>query len=226
MAFSVMSSFGLPSVEAQSKLPGIDISHYQGDIHWKQIPHRQVAFVIAKATEGQTYDDPMYVTYRVGAAQEGIAFTAYHFARPDATPGDAVIEADHFVAVAALRPGNLIPALDLEVSGGLDAKTLIVWTLDWLAEATARLGVKPMIYTSDWFWRTYMNNSQKFAKNGYRLLWIANWHVRRPAVPARNWGHNGWTFWQWDNCGSIRGIDGCVDRDRFNGTDLSSVTIH
>jgi GH25 family lysozyme M1 (1,4-beta-N-acetylmuramidase) len=226
MAFCAMSSFGLAPAEAQSKLPGIDISHWQGDINWSRISPRQVGFVIAKATEGQTYDDPMYATYRIGAAQEGIPFTAYHFARPDGTPGDAVIEADHFVAVAALRTGDLIPALDLEVSGGLQPRDLITWTLDWLSQATAGFGVKPMIYTSSWFWRTYMNNTQKVAKAGYRLLWIAHWHVKRPSIPGGNWDHRGWAFWQWDNCGAIKGIDGCVDRDRYNGTDLSAVTIH
>jgi GH25 family lysozyme M1 (1,4-beta-N-acetylmuramidase) len=225
MAFSAMSSFGLASVDAQSKLPGIDISHWQGDINWSKISHRQVRFVIAKATEGQTYDDPMYATYRIGAAREGIPFTAYHFAQPDSTPGDAVTEAKHFVTVAALRAGNLIPALDLEVSGGLEPCDLITWTLDWLSQATVGLGVKPMIYTSNGFWRSYMNNTEKFAKAGYRLLWIAHWHVKRPSVPGKNWDHNGWAFWQWDNCGVIKGIDGCVDRDRYNGSDLRGVTI-
>ncbi|HEX5936247.1 MAG TPA: hypothetical protein VFZ75_00935 [Actinomycetota bacterium] len=39
-------------------------------------------------------------------------------------------------------------------------------------------------------------------------------------MPARNWGGRGWTFWQWTATGSVAGIVGDVDRDRFNGSTL------
>lgn len=212
------------AAHADGRLPGIDISHWNAPVNWKKLRPRQVAFVIAKATEGQTYDDPEYAGYQAGAAEEGIAFTAYHFARPDLTPGDAVIEADHFLAGADLHAGDLIPALDLEASGGLTPHELKAWTWSWLEEVRARLAVRAMIYTSPSFWREHLNNTEEFAKAGYRLLWIAKWtgHVD---VPAHDWHHYGWTFWQFDPCGQVHGIDGCVDRDRYNGTDLSRVQI-
>jgi hypothetical protein len=42
-------------------------------------------------------------------------------------------------------------------------------------------------------------------------------------VPAQNWGGNGWTFWQYTSDGSVAGISGRVDLDRYNGTDFSRV---
>jgi hypothetical protein len=45
------------------------------------------------------------------------------------------------------------------------------------------------------------------------------------SVPANNWGGHSWTFWQYDDCGSVAGISGCVDLDRFNGMDLAPVTV-
>jgi len=69
-----------------------------------------------------------------------------------------------------------------------------------------------------------MGDTRWFADNGYPVLWVAHWGVNAPTVPAQNWGGRSWTFWQYTNCGSVPGISGCVDLDRFNGTSLSSVT--
>jgi hypothetical protein len=41
-------------------------------------------------------------------------------------------------------------------------------------------------------------------------------------VPASNWGGRGWTFWQYTSDGTVPGIVGRVDLDRFNGTDLAT----
>jgi len=206
-------------------LPGIDVSHWQGAIDWPAVAASGRRFVIAKATEGQTYTDDTYATNKAGATAAGLAFTAYHFARPDSTANDAVLEADHFVSVAQLGAGNLIPALDLEKTGGLDTASLTAWVWAWLQEVGARLGVKPMIYTGPYFWKTYMGDTTEFADAGYKVLWIANWNVSSPSVPASDWGGNGWTFWQYSDCGTVPGISGCVDTDWFNGTDFGRVRI-
>src|SRR3989442_6038255 len=166
-----------------------------------------------KATEGQTFDDPNYASYRSGANASGIYIGAYHFARPDTSANDATIEADHFTSVATPKSGDIVPVLDLEDSGGLSTSALTTWVQTWLDRVTATVGVKPMIYTGPNFWRTYMGDTTKFADEGYRLLWIANWFVPHPDVPAQNWGGAGWTFWQYDDCGSVPGISGCVDLD-------------
>jgi len=206
-------------------LPGIDVSHWQGTIDWAQVAASGQRFAIAKATEGRTYVDPMYATNKEGAAASGLAFTAYHFARPDATPGDAIAEADHFVQTAQLGPGNLRPVLDVERTGGLDPAALTAWVLQWLGEVTARLGVKPMVYTSPNGWKTRFGDTTAIVDAGYSVLWVAHWNVASPTVPAGNWGGYGWTFWQYTDCGSVPGITGCVDLDWYNGTDLGPVTI-
>jgi lysozyme len=205
-------------------LQGVDVSQYQGRINWAAVGKSQ-DFAIARATLGRTYVDTMYATNKAGANAARIRFGAYHFAKPDATYNDAVAEADHFVRYAKLSRGNLIPTLDLEVTGGLGVSALQKWTRAWLARVTYRVGVRPMIYTSPAFWRTYMGNTTWFANNGYPTLWVAHYGVSSPSVPANNWGGRGWTFWQWTSCGKVSGISGCVDRDRYNGSSLSAVTI-
>jgi lysozyme len=211
---------------ATSWLKGIDISHWQGPINWSKVGNHPISFVIAKATQGQTYNDPNYASYRRGAAGQGIAWTAYHFADPATSANDAVRQADHYVDVAALGSGDLIPALDLEWFNGLTVDQLVQWVKDWLRRVYTGTGVKPMIYTRASFWSTRMGDTTWFANHGYTSLWIANWTATHPPiVPANNWAGHGWTFWQWTDCGSIAGIDGCVDRDRYNGTDLTPATI-
>src|SRR5438270_119859 len=85
------------------------------------------------------------------ATAAGLGVTGYHFARPDLNPTDAKGEADWFAGQLALAPGMLVPALDLEVSGGMSTTALRTWVGTWLAEVAAKTGVKPMIYTSPSF---------------------------------------------------------------------------
>ncbi len=44
-------------------------------------------------------------------------------------------------------------------------------------------------------------------------------------VPAANWGGNGWTFWQYTSSGTVPGISGNVDLDRYRLTDFSPVLV-
>jgi GH25 family lysozyme M1 (1,4-beta-N-acetylmuramidase) len=206
-------------------LPGIDVSHWQNDIDWAKVASSGVRFVFMKATEGRTFDDPNYAAYRAGALAAGLVVTAYHFANPGPGPNDPILEADHFVDVAGIDSGNIIPVLDLERTGGLGPAELIAWTFAWLQEVTARTNVMPMIYSGPHFWRTNMDDTSAFADAGYRE-WIAHWFVASPDVPAADWGGHGWTFWQWTDCKKVPGISGCVDADWFNGTDLGAVTVH
>jgi GH25 family lysozyme M1 (1,4-beta-N-acetylmuramidase) len=202
---------------------GIDVSKYQGTIDWTQVAGSGKRFAIMRATLGTTYVDPMYATNHVGAKTAGLQVAAYHFATPSSAPGDAVLEADWFVQNAALQPGDLVPALDIEQSGGLSVANLQAWVGAWLAEVYARLGVRPMVYTSPNFWKNSLGDTTMFADQGYGVLWVAHWFVSSPTIPANGWGGRGWTFWQYDDCGSVPGIGGCVDLDRYNGTDLSPV---
>jgi lysozyme len=205
-------------------LEGIDVSTWQGTVDYAKVKAAGKSFVIAKATEGIGYVDPTYATNRSAARSAGLALTGYHYARPDLNPTNPVEEADWFVSKLAMATGMLVPALDLEVAGSLGTTGLQKWVAAWLAEVYARTGVRAMIYTSPNFWKNAMGDTTSFADQGYTVLWIAHWFVSAPTMPAANWGGRSWTFWQYDDCGSVPGIAGCVDLDRYNGTDLTRVT--
>lgn len=200
-------------------LAGIDVSTYQGHITWADVAADGIDFAFAKATEGRLYADDEYAGNKARAEANGVAFGAYHFANPDKSENDAVLEADNFVDVADLGSNNLVPVLDLERHGGFGQRKLRQWVKAWLYRVEARTGVKAMIYTSPSFWKDRMGNPTWFSDHGYRL-WVAHWDVSKPRVPASNWDGRGWTVWQYSDCGSVDGIEGCVDLDRFKGTNI------
>ena len=225
--YAATGLFSAVTAPSSSSLEGVDVSHWQGTIDYAKVFASGRRFVIAKATEGIGYVDPSWTTNRTAAPAAGVRVGGYHYARPDlnGTISGATGEADWFVSQLDLQPGMLIPALDLEVSGGLSVANLTAWVKAWLGEVTLKAGVAPMIYVSPSFWRTYLGDSAWFAQNGYKVLWIAHWtSASQPTVPASNWGGRSWTFWQYRDDGTVPGISGAVDHDRYNGTDLTRVT--
>jgi lysozyme len=216
------------TARAAPTLPGIDVSQWQQTIDWSKVAGAGMRFAIARATKGQHYVDPTFQTNIDGARAEGIVVGAYHRATPsggaNANTTDARAEADHYLEVAFPRVGDLIPALDIEETGGLAPPDLVVWVRTWVTRVTNRLGVKPMLYASPNFWTVNMGNTTWFADHGYRL-WLAHWNVSSPTVPANGWQGRGWTFWQWTHKPGLPGVTTDLDRDRFHGTNLVTARI-
>jgi GH25 family lysozyme M1 (1,4-beta-N-acetylmuramidase) len=209
---------------------GIDVSNWNGKINWTKVAHAGYRFVIAKATEATSYEDTTYAANRSASEAAGLAFGAYHFARPSGTSvasatASAVAQADYFLAFATPQPGELPPVLDLEATGNLPARLLETWTEAWAEEVYARLGVHPLVYSSPAFWQEHLADSTGVAAAG-TPLWIAHWtNASKPWVPAQNWNGLGWTFWQWTDCASVPGIAHCADGDRMNGASPASLAI-
>jgi GH25 family lysozyme M1 (1,4-beta-N-acetylmuramidase) len=205
---------------------GIDVSNWQGTIAWPRVAAAGKRFVYMKASESTTYVDPTYTANRTQARAAGLLVGAYHFAQPTATAGDALAEADHFIAAATPTHGDLLPVLDLEQTGSLAQGPLTQWVQAYVARVLVRTGVHTVIYCSPNFWKTYMGDTTWFAANGYDVLWIAHWTgAMSPTVPANGWNGKGWTFWQYTSDGVVPGITGRVDLNRYDGTDFRKVQI-
>lgn len=200
-------------------LDGIDVSYHQGSINWQQVAASGKRFAFVRATAGTLTADSAYATNVPGARAAGLAVGSYHFANPDGATNDAANEAAWFLRTASIASGDLIPVLDLEVTNGLDAAAITTWAQTWLSRVLAATGLRPIIYTNANFWQTSMADTDWFARNGYPVLFIAHWTVAsEPTLPAGSWGGNGWTFWQHTSKGSLPGITGDVDLDRFRGS--------
>ena len=145
-------------------------------------------------------------------------------AEPGSEPGDAVAEADHFIDTASPVPGELLPALDIERSGGLGPAALEQWVGDFTARVRERTGLATVIYTSPAYWTSALGGATGPAAAS-PLLWIAHWDVAAPSVPAANWAGHGWAVWQHSSTGSVPGIAGPVDMGRLAPSLLEALLV-
>ncbi|GEM_PF-1758609 len=204
---------------------GIDVSHWQDRIDWGRVARSGVDFAWVKASEGTGLVDRRYRRNVTRARAAGIRVGAYHFAVPEAGVRDARRQADHLVRTAQARPGDLVPALDLEVDGGLSRGALRRWTVAFLARVETRLGVRPVLYTSPGFASAELAGVRSLARDHAPALWVAHWGTRRPDLPGDAWAGRGWSFWQWTDRGQVPGISGPVDRNLYSGPALRTLTI-
>ena len=196
-----------------------------------------VDFAIIKATEGSTERRrvvspqsgtvpavPASTSPPITSHIRGSRATAAARSASGATHGR---EAHFFLRNANLSQKDLIPALDLELSGGLRPAELRDWTMTFLVTVQHAIGAKPMVYSTASFWRSYLGDTTNIARAGFDVLWVAHWDARTPDVPGRKWLGRGWTFWQWTDCGRVPGIYDCVDRNTYTSTrPLKTLRIH
>jgi GH25 family lysozyme M1 (1,4-beta-N-acetylmuramidase) len=195
-------------------MKGIDISKWQKGLDLSKI---KCDFVIIKATEGATYQDPCFLDFVIQAKSLGKPFGFYHFARPEnnSVHSEVVNFYDHVKEYI----GEGIPVLDWESTG----KSNVAWAKQWLDEIYSMTGVKPMIYMSE----SVVNslNWSEVAKGDYGL-WVARYRDRNPDYnydmsnagqkPKVKW----WKFyaiWQWTSVGRLDGYSGNLDCDEFYG---------
>ena len=228
-ALAACAAFAAP---ASARLPGIDVSRFQGTIDWTRVGKTDVRFAFLQASRGSGRDctvahlrcgpDEYYDLNYEGAKANGIVVGPYHRAfvggkgRRTAKL-DAKREARVFIqSVGDLRGGDLRPALDLETPfAGLSAKQLQLWTRTWLTRVERAFGAKPIIYTNYSSWSA-LDHTTEFALAG-SPLWVAHWHVRKPSIPALDWAGESWRVWQHASDGHVRGIRGNVDLDWLRG---------
>jgi lysozyme len=199
---------------------GMDVSHYQGNIDWEQVKQNQpkIAFVYVKATQSSHDVDPNFNENWESARQAGILRGAYHFFNAQADPKK---ESDLFISIVKkIEPKDLPPWLDLEGGKYSAVKSVtkekyVSNVLIWLEEVEKALGIKPIIYASPDFARDHLTD-KRFSPYG---LAVAEYNPAAKAPEMKGaWKDQPWTFWQFSQTGKVKGINGNVDLDRFNGS--------
>lgn len=193
---------------------GIDVSHYQGTITWSSVKSAGIQFAFIKATESTTYKDPQFSANYLHAYNAQVIRGAYHFARPDLSSGAA--QATYFAANGgAWSADNLTLPGMLDLEGGCYGKSaaaMQAWILDFYTTYKARTSRDVLIYTSPSWWNSCTGGwSGMYSRSP---LVLANW-TATASLPS---GFPYWTFWQYTDSGSVPGISGAVDRDRFSAT--------
>jgi lysozyme len=240
LATALALAAGAAPAQAGTRAIGIDVSRFQKTIVWPSVAGAGVRFAFVQASRGSGLDctvkpeecgaDPYFAANRTGAEAVGIRVGAYHRAFAtgstlEAARADAIAESDVFLtAVGSLQSGELVPVLDVETPfTGMSSTTLNAWIRVWVKRVGRQLGRKPMIYTNSTSWAVTGNN-REFARAKYPL-WVAQWGVSKPSVPAGNWAGHGYSVWQYTSSGSVPGITGRVDMDKL-GAGLAKITVH
>lgn len=196
---------------------GIDVSHYQGEIDWKQVRGDGIAFAYIKATEGRGIVDAEYLENIDAARKTGIATGAYHFFRADVSGKS---QAEHFLKYYQAKKGDLPPMLDMETIDAQSAANIRKEAIIWLEIVKAKTGMKPFIYTLPHYANSYLQG-----KLSDYPLWVCDLDWFAPEACT---GWKAWTFWQYKHTGSVAGINGDVDLNYFFGSaaDLEKLRLH
>jgi GH25 family lysozyme M1 (1,4-beta-N-acetylmuramidase) len=188
---------------------GIDVSYFQGTINWNAVKNDGVKYAFIRVSDGTGFIDPKFSQNWNGAKNAGVLRGAYQFFRSD---DDPIAQANILINKVGgrLGPNDLPPVVDVESTDGVSASTRRQRLNRWLNHVEAKLGVKPIIYTGPYFWQDNVGGDFNDHK-----LWVAHYGTNCPLVPG-NWSR--WTFHQHTSSGSVNGIGGNVDMNRFNGT--------
>jgi autotransporter-associated beta strand protein len=134
-------------------------------------------------TLSQRYDDPYFVQNITRATSAGLLAGPYHFARPDViattqnsggVANSGTDEANHMIEMAGawMRPGYMLPVLDLEA--GQSQRTSAQLT-SFCVEFSDRIygvtGIRPIIYING----NYANYVQAPIVSACPVLWSARW---------------------------------------------------
>jgi lysozyme len=192
-------------------IQGIDIARYQGNVDFDAARASGIHFVYMKGTEGKDYIDPNFTQNWRKAKASGMAYGAYHFMTWCSTAAE---QARWFVKNIPADPSALPPVLDLEWNNHSSCKNKwgkedILEKVRVMLDAMERhTGKMPVIYTDIAFHRDILAG-ERFDN--------AFWLRSTAAEPHERYHNRRWTFWQWTQTGTVRGVPTEVDRNAFYG---------
>lgn len=216
--------------------------------------HRQGGYAAGNNTFynlSQRYDDPYFVQNVNRATAAGIFAGSYHFDRADVlastlnsdgvtTAGVAnsgTDEADHMIQMAGawMRPGYLLPVLDLEAGASQHTTaSLSAWAVAFSDRIYQQMGIRPMVYANSSYVNSEVNSTVPASMPN---LWIARpssgdplttepppalptypnvygvWNPLYPNTPTPA----PWKFWQYNTGPGLNGYSGNIDKDAANG---------
>ncbi len=168
-----------------------------------------VSFIYIKSTEGCTVLNTYYAEDYQQARKHGIKVGAYHFF---STTSAGKAQAQYFLNNSRFQKGDLPPVLDVEptdaqisVMGGPEA--FFKHVRDWLTTVKRKTGVAPILYISQMFTKKYLTLAPDIA--GDYFVWIARYGEYKPEMKL--------SIWQLSPDGKVKGIEGDVDINVFNG---------
>ncbi|PCC36226.1 cell wall-binding repeat-containing protein [Glutamicibacter sp. BW77] len=215
---------------------GIDVSHHQGTVNWKQAYNNGARFGYIKATQSwptSVFKDPQFNTNYAASGSAGVIRGAYHFAMPAHSSGAA--QAKEFLANGGgwTADGKTMPPLlDIEwnpykktaypqgkgdICYGLSPAQMVTWIKDFGNTIKASTGRLPMIYTAQSWWDQCTGDSEAFK---YWPLHVSVFPTSDTSTKNPRELPEGWkTFnvWQYSSNSNLIGNSKNVDANVWNG---------
>ena len=186
---------------------GFDVSEYQGDINWAEADSIDVyplQYVFIRATAGNDKVDLKFNQNWNAAKKHNLLRGAYHYYRPNE---NSIEQAQNFINTVTLQKGDFPPVLDIEqLPETQSIDSLKVGLKRWLTKVENHYKVKPIIYSGEKYYDDFLKD-----EFGEYHFWIANYNFFVDAI-----GED-WWMWQFSEKGSVKGINGDVDLNVFNG---------
>lgn len=195
-------------------IQGIDVSRWQGKIDWTKVKQEQIRFAYIKLTQGDDHLDPFFERNWKESKDAHIPRGAYHFVSWCSSP-EAQIE---LIKRALPKDHGELPiVLDLEwnartrsCSPKVDRSKILAHMATMINALEAFDHRTVIIYTNATFHRDVLEGNLYLYPH-----WLRS--VHRP--PDQFYGDRDWVFWQFTSTGRVKGIQGDVDRNVFNGNE-------
>lgn len=184
---------------------GIDVSAWQGDIDFNQVKNSGIHIVYIKSSEGFNLIDPNFEQNYTNAKNAGLNIGFYHYVTARNT-NEAVEQAKFFVSTVSGKSADCKLVMDFESFGDLTVTEINQIALTFMQSVQNLSNKDVAIYSNAY------NASNTFYNLTNYPLWVADYEVDEPYV-TNNWNY--WSGWQYTDQGSIPGISGYVDRDKF-----------
>lgn len=195
---------------SQTQYDGIDVSNWQGYIDYKRVKESGIDIVYIKASEGTTFKDP-YLEYNYqNAKANGLKVGFYHFLTAINTE-QAKKQAQFFASVISGKVPDCKLSMDFEEFNEGISNDEINQISEVFLQTLKELTQKEVIVYSNLY------HSQRFFS--YELaqkypLWLAYYGDYNNIANVRsNW--NTWDGVQYTSKGTVSGIDGYVDKNKF-----------
>jgi lysozyme len=184
----------------------LDVSHWNEVTSWQAIKDSGIIGIIHKSSQGLFYADPTYHERREAALAAGLLWGAYHFGEC----GDPEAQAENFLAMVQPEPTDLL-VLDFEPC---DNTMSVAEAETFVTQVWQDTGRAPGLYAGQSFLTDCMEGCAH-TRLASCWLWLARYSTEMPEVPPL-W--DTFSLWQYTDQGTVPGITGPVDRNRWNGS--------
>ena len=184
-----------------TKLSGIDVSHYQGDINWKAVKEYGIDFAFIKCLQGKSRVDECFHTNMRNAIENDIPVGVYVYSKAK-TIDDAVAEAKRVIKECSQYKLTYPVVFDFEskhfedMSLAMRGKIIDAFCQTILSDGK----YIPMLYSSR-YWLMHMIPAEVVKKYD---IWLAEYTTGKPKYTGD------YKIWQY-GVGKVTGIIGDVD---------------